>query len=108
MMLAEVKKQFYINTLKELDGINGKLSRDEIPSEEQSAIADKIFTISHQISGTGPMLGFNNASQLSKKLELTYNEIRNGKRELTPQILWQTRRTIDAMIKAFQEEYKEG
>ncbi|GAO31779.1 Hpt domain-containing protein [Geofilum rubicundum] len=103
-MLAEIKKQFYNDTLRELEGINGKLSAEELPVNEHAVIAEKIFTISHQISGTGPMLGFNSSSVLSRKLEKTFYHIRSGEREITPQLLWQTKRAIEAIIKAISEE----
>lgn len=103
-MLAEIRKQFYKDTLKELEGINGKLASDNIPPEEQSLIAEKVFSVSHQISGTGPMLGFDSTSLLSKKLESTFYDIRRGEKKITPQLLWQTKRVIDAMIKSFNEE----
>lgn len=103
-MLAEIKKQFYNDTLRELEGINAKLAVEDFPENEHAVIAEKIFTISHQISGTGPMLGFNSSSVLSRKLEKTFYHIRSGEREITPQLLWQTKRAIEAIIKAISEE----
>jgi chemotaxis protein histidine kinase CheA len=106
-MLAEIKKQFYSDTLRELEGISGKLTAKELPENEYPLIAEKIFTISHQISGTGPMLGFHSSSVLSRKLERTYYHIRSGEREITPQLLWQTKRALEAIIKAINEENKQ-
>ena len=103
-MLAEIKKQFYNDTLKELEGINGRLSEKPVPIDEHSVIAEKIFMITHQISGTGPMLGFNSTSVLSRKLEKTYYHVRSGEKEITPQLLWQTKRAIDTIIKTIGEE----
>lgn len=103
-MLAEIKKQFFNDTLKELEGINGLLSGQQVPIDEHSLLAEKIFTITHQISGTGPMLGFDSTSVLSRKLEKTYYHIRSGEKEITPQLLWQTKRAIESIIKTIGEE----
>jgi chemotaxis protein histidine kinase CheA len=103
-MLAEIKKQFYHDTLKELEGINRQLSEIPLPIDLQPVIAEKIFSISHQISGTGPMLGFDSTSILSRKLEKTYYQVRLGAKEITPQLLWQTKRAIEAIIRTIGEE----
>ncbi len=103
-MLAEIKKQFYNDTLKELEGINGLLSEKPVPIDEHAVIAEKIFTITHQISGTGPMLGFDSTSVLSRKLEKTFYHVRSGEKEITPQLLWQTKRAIESIIKTIGEE----
>ena len=103
-MLTEIKKQFYNDTLKELESISGQLSEAQLPIDAHPVIAEKIFSISHQISGTGPMLGFDSTSILSRKLEKTYYQVRSGEKEITPQLLWQTRRAIEALIRAIGEE----
>ncbi len=103
-MLTEIKKQFFNDTLKELEGINGLLSEQQVPIDEYAVLAEKIFTITHQISGTGPMLGFDSTSVLSRKLEKTYYHVRSGEKEITPQLLWQTKRAIESIIKTIGEE----
>lgn len=103
-MLTEIKKQFFNDTLKELEGINGLLSEQQVPIDEHAVLAEKIFTITHQISGTGPMLGFDSTSVLSRKLEKTYYHVRSGEKEITPQLLWQTKRAIESIIKTIGEE----
>ncbi|WP_052345501.1 Hpt domain-containing protein [Alkaliflexus imshenetskii] len=103
-MLAEIKKQFYETTVKELEDINIKLSHEEVPVEDHPVLTEQIFTLTHQISGTGPMLGFDGASKLSRKLERTFYDIRAGQRNLTPQLIWQTKRAIEVLIQTFVEE----
>jgi chemotaxis protein histidine kinase CheA len=103
-MLTEIKKQFYHDTIKELIVISSVLSKEEILIQEHHVLAEQIFTLSHQISGTGPMLGFDSTSKLSRKLERTFYDIKQGQREITPQLLWQTKRAIETIINTFNEE----
>lgn len=53
------------------------------------------------------MLGFDNSSLLSRKLERTFYEIRSGKRTLTAQVLTQTQRTIQNLLEVLQKEQGE-
>ncbi|MDG5799401.1 Hpt domain-containing protein [Marinilabiliaceae bacterium ANBcel2] len=104
-MLDEIKKQFYTETIKELESISRELS-DNSYSPKVPHLSEKIFSVSHHISGTGPMLGFETTSKISKKLEKTFYDIKGGQRELTPQIVNQTKRTIDLLIESFNKENK--
>jgi len=103
-MLTEIKKQFYKDAIQELEFISQRLTEGQLSTNEYPYIAKKVFTISHQISGTGPMLGFDNSSTLSRKLEKTYYQINSGEKEVTPQLLWQTKRAIETIIKTINEE----
>jgi len=103
-MLAEIKRQFYESTLKDLEIITQKLLKEELTTKEYPELAEEIFSLSHQICGTGPMLGFNTTSKLSRKLEKTFYEIKAGQKNLTPQLIWQTRRALETLISAFKEE----
>jgi chemotaxis protein histidine kinase CheA len=103
-MLNEIKRQFFAETIKKLDNINIELEKQQMGGDEQILLAEEIFFVSHQLSGTGPMLGFQDTSKISRKLERTFYDIRQGQREITPQVLWQTKRAIEAMIKTFYQE----
>jgi chemotaxis protein histidine kinase CheA len=103
-MLEEIKNQFYSNTLKELQFVSQQLSGALHQAENPDALVNNIFSIMHQISGTGPMLGFDRTSGLSRKVEKTFVEIRSGEKSLTSQILQQTQRAIDAMIQTLNDE----
>lgn len=102
-MFEEIKKQFCIDTLKELQNISVKLSEIVLP-DDSSLLVNKIFSITHQISGTGPMLGFDEVAKLSRKIEPIFADISNSKKELTPQIILQTKRVIDSMIKSMNDD----
>lgn len=103
-MLEEIKNQFYSNTLNQLQLISQKLSQKTIPAEEIDILVNNIFSISHLICGTGPMLGFDRTAKLSGKLEKTFSDIRSGGKCLTKAILQQTQRAIGAMIQTLNEE----
>ncbi|ASB49028.1 Hpt domain-containing protein [Alkalitalea saponilacus] len=103
-MLTEIKQQFYKETLQELKNISSDLSAQVIDADRKSLLVDRIFSVSHQLSGTGPMLGFDMSSKISRKLEKTFYEIRSGEKEVSLQLLWQTKRTIDFMIDCITEE----
>ncbi len=104
-MLENIKKQFYNNTIKELLFINAKLSEESIHPNESISLVNSVFSITHQISGTGPMLGFMNTSKISKKVEKTFYEIRAGEKELTAPIIMQTRRALESIIDSMNQEF---
>lgn len=103
-MLEEIKNQFYSSTLKELQLLCQQLCRAFLQAEELDSLVNSVLSISHQISGTGPMLGFDQTSKLSKKVEKTFVDIRSGEKSLTPQVLQQTQRAFDAMIQTLNDE----
>ncbi len=104
-MIEKIKEQFHLETLNELQIISTNLSAEIISPEDMSLLINRIFSITHQISGTGPMLGFDYTSKLSRKIEKTFYEIRSGEKALNMQIVLQTRRTIDTMIKSINDEF---
>lgn len=106
-MLTEIKNQFYQDTLETLISIQKVLSETPPEGDEERNMVERVFTVSHQISGTGPMLGFENSALLSRKLERTFYEIRSGKRKLTAQLLTQTQRTIQNLLEVLQKEQGE-
>lgn len=106
-MLTEIKNQFYQDTLETLISIQEVLPETPLEGETARNMVERVFTVSHQVSGTGPMLGFDNSSLLSKKLERTFYEIRSGKRTLTAQVLTQTQRTIQYLLEVLQKEQGE-
>lgn len=103
-MLDSIKQQFFNDVKKELLLINTKLSDELIPPHESKSLVDSIFSITHQISGTGPMLGFNNTSKISRKIEKSFYEIRSGEKELTASIMIQTRRALETIIDSMNQE----
>lgn len=104
-MLDIIKKQFYNDTLKELLLINAKLSEESILPDDSKSLVNSIFSITHQISGTGPMLGFNNTSKISRKIEKTFYEIKSGEKEITAPIIMQTRRALESIIDSMNQEF---
>lgn len=103
-MLDGIKKQFYINTITELQNINIMLTVDPVHANDYDLLIKKVFNITHQISGTGPMLGFEATSILSRKIEKIYSEIETQTKDLTPSIIQQTRRAIVLMIETMNNE----
>jgi chemotaxis protein histidine kinase CheA len=104
-MLHEIKNQFFYNTIKELQSISIKLSAESILSEDFPMVIHQVYQLTHQISGTGPMLGFVNTSKLSRKIEKTFLDITTSKKELSLPIVLQTRRAVDSMIQTMNDEF---
>ncbi len=103
-MLTKIKKQFYEYAINELEEINDGLSKTNIKPKEKGEIVEKVFSVSHQLCGTGPMLGFDSSSQICKKLEKIFYDIKRGQRQITPQVLLQTKRIIESLIQTIHKE----
>jgi len=105
-MLEGIKKQFFKDTINELQNINIMLSVEIVHPNDYDLLIKEVFNITHQISGTGPMLGFEATSNLSRKIEKIYSEIKTQHKDLTPSIILQTRRAIVLMIETMNNELK--
>ncbi len=103
-MYQEIKKQFLNESITELQEISKSLSTEFLNSEQKSILIDQIFEITHKICGTGPMLGINDVSVISRKIEKTFLDIKSGDKELSVQIILQTCRGIDQILNTLNKE----
>lgn len=103
-MLQEIKEQFRKQTVQELNSINELLNKEMLNDEELAILVDRIFNITHQISGTAPMLGYETMPNLSRKIEKAFYQIRAEKTVMSTQFLQQTKRSMDTMISLLNEE----
>jgi len=104
-MFEDIKKKFFTQTLSELENLVVILE-NEPDGDQLDETVERIFTISHQICGTAPILGYDLMPKLSRKVERAFYEVRNKKRDISAQFLQQTRRTILSMIETLKEESK--
>jgi chemotaxis protein histidine kinase CheA len=104
-MLEEIKRKFFSQTLSELEDLVAILET-KIESDKLNETVERIFTISHQISGTAPMLGYVLIPKISQKVARVFYEVRANNKGVSEQFLQQTRRTLLSMIEALKDESK--
>jgi chemotaxis protein histidine kinase CheA len=104
-MLEGIRKQFYTDTLLELQNINTMLTVEIIHPDDYDLLIKKVFNIAHQISGTGPMLGFEATSKLSRKIERIFSELKTHNKDLSASIVLQTKRAVVSMIDTMNNEF---
>ncbi|MGQ1945614.1 Hpt domain-containing protein [Geofilum sp. OHC36d9] len=104
-MLEDLKRKFFDQILSELENLAVILEK-EPDGDKLDDTVERIFTISHQISGTAPMLGYEVMPKLSRKVERAFYEVRTNNRDISSQFLQQTRRTILSMIETLKDESK--
>jgi two-component system, chemotaxis family, sensor kinase CheA len=56
---------------------------------------NKVFRVMHTLKGSAGMFGFDGVNAITHELETIYDSIRNGERELNPEILKATFETLD-------------
>jgi chemotaxis protein histidine kinase CheA len=104
-MLEDIKRKFFSQTLHELEDLVVVLE-NEIDGDKLNETVERIFTVSHQISGTAPMLGYELIPKLSRKVERNFYEVRANNRGVSLQFLQQVRRTLLSMIETLKDESK--
>ncbi len=70
--------------------------------ENKDGIAS-VFRTMHTLKGSASMFGFESLSTLTHKIETIYDNIRNGKRKLTHNILSVTLRSVDHLKKLLED-----
>jgi chemotaxis protein histidine kinase CheA len=96
----EIKRTFIKNSINELLKVKNKLI-DENKSDSNSKlreIANEVFMVMHDISGTAPMVGLEPLALVSRKLELIFNKIRQDEKVFSEQIRVQAIRGVDTII----------
>jgi len=98
--LEEIKRTFIDNSIDQLLGLKEKLVNADFlnPEFKVDGIAEEVFMIMHGMSGTAPMLGLDSLTHVSRKLELVFDKIRKGEKDLSEQLSLQTIRGIDNLI----------
>ncbi len=104
-MIEEIKNTFVNNSIEELKAIEEFLSQniDHIASD---CVIEKVFTTTHNIKGTAPMLGITNVDYIVKPLELVYSHLRNGKIAISKDIINNTQKLIPVIMTELTESDK--
>lgn len=98
--LEEIKKTFIDTSIEQLLGLKEKLGNADLlnPEFEVDRLAEEVFMVMHGMSGTAPMLGLEALTPATRKMELVFDKIRKGEKDLSEQLSFQTIRGIDCLI----------
>lgn len=99
--LEEIKKTFIKNTIEELSALKKKLVKVKNTTPDyvdQAELAQEVFLLMHDITGTAPMVGIDNIASVSGKVEMAFNKIRKGEKTYTGQLIVQALRGIDSIL----------
>jgi len=98
--LEEIRRTFIENSIEQLLGLKEKLVNADLfnPEFQVKEIAEEVFMVMHGMSGTAPMVGLEAVAPVSRKLELVFDKIRKGEKDLSEQLSLQTIRGIDNLI----------
>lgn len=97
-MIEKIRKVFINDSIKELDSIHVDLVRERL-GEISDCMIEKVFTTTHNIKGTAPMLGIKGVNQIVSPIEQVYAAIRSGNINCSNEIINNTIKLIP-MIKA--------
>lgn len=85
----------FVEEARELiQGLEVKLLGQELISGDKATI-DEVFRVVHTLKGTASMFGFNSIEQITHNLETIYDQIRNGDRIITNEIIDITFESVD-------------
>jgi two-component system chemotaxis sensor kinase CheA len=73
-------------------------------SPEDKELINSVFRIMHSLKGSGAMFGYTNLSGFTHKLESLYDDIRNSKIELSPEIISFTIDITDHIKKLLEDK----
>ncbi|TLX77140.1 hypothetical protein E9993_05505 [Labilibacter sediminis] len=76
-MIEKIKKGFIDDSIKELESIEIDLGNERLGSVSDCVI-EKIFTTTHNIKGTAPMLGIVGVQEIVEPIEQVYAALRKG------------------------------
>ncbi|WP_462317071.1 Hpt domain-containing protein [Marinilabilia sp.] len=98
--LEEIKRTFIDTSIEQLLGLKEKLGNADLlnPELEVDHLAEEVFMVMHGISGTAPMLGLETLAPVTQKMEVVFDKIRKGEKDLSEQLNLQTIRGIDNLI----------
>lgn len=98
--LEEIKRTFIDTSIEQLLGLKEKLGNADLlnPELEVDHLAGEVFMVMHGISGTAPMLGLETLAPVTRKMEVVFDKIRKGEKDLSEQLNLQTIRGIDNLI----------
>lgn len=91
--MNEFQEKFIDEARELIQGLESKLLSQELNNGDRATI-DEVFRVMHTLKGTSAMFGFDLIEQLTHHLETVYDQIREGEREITTEII---DRTFDAV-----------
>ncbi len=99
-------RQLFFEECKELiSQLEENLMQMEEAPEDKELI-NSVFRIMHSLKGSGAMFGYTNLSGFTHKLESLYDEIRNSRIELSPEIISFTIDITDHIKKLLEDKDK--
>ncbi|WP_036162567.1 Hpt domain-containing protein [Marinilabilia salmonicolor] len=104
--LEEIRRTFIQNCMDDLEELKAMFVNADFTNSNPNAedLANNVFMVMHGIAGTAPMVGLDSLGPVSRKLELVFDKIRKGDKELSEQIKIQTIRGIDAIVDELKSE----
>ena len=103
-MIEKIKETFIKDSVKDLEAIEDLVSNVEGTLEE--CIIEKVFTTTHNIKGTAPMLGIEGLDYIVKPIELVFNGLRNGTIPVTQDIVSNTQKLIPVIKSELLSNHK--
>lgn len=96
-MLDQINEVFFEEARELLESLEGHLlSLEENPDNKE--IISAVFRIMHTIKGSSGMFGFDSISKFTHEVENTFDAVRNGAAQVTPDLIRLTLRSRDHIL----------
>lgn len=102
-MIKKIRETFINDSIKELESIENFLLEDH-NGDIFDNIVEKVFSTTHNIKGTAPMLGIDSVDHIVKPMEIVFNDLRQGKLLVSPEIIFNTKKLIPVIKSELLEE----